>query len=292
MEYTHKPVEELTFTDDFMFGTVMKNKTICKGVIERLLHIKVGKIEYPSLQKTIAPFYESKGIRLDVYVSDSERVFDIEIQTSIPPSLPKRTRYYQSLMDVDNLLRGQSYAELKESYVIFICTQDPFDKGLPVYEFRNICTADGTLFLDDKSYKVFYNVDAYGKEDEPELSALLQYLCERQATSGFTQRIDALVEKAKRNEKFRSWYMSLNIWKDDLLREGSQLGEKIGFERGVATGIRKGRRDGLLQGRRDGIVAGAYQKARETAKLMAERKYPLSEILLMTGLSEAEIKKL
>ena len=292
MEYTHKPVEELTFTDDFMFGTIMKNKGICKGVLERLLHIKVGKIEYPSLQKTIAPFYESKGIRLDVYVSDSERVFDIEIQTSLPPFLPKRTRYYQSLMDVDNLLRGQSYAELKESYVIFICTQDPFGKGLPVYEFRNICTADGTLFLDDKSVKVFYNVDAYGKEDEPELSALLQYLCERRATSGFTQRIDELVEKAKRNEKFRSWYMSLNIWKDDLLREGSQLGEKIGFERGVAAGIRKGRRDGLLQGRCDGIAVGAYKKARETAKLMAERKYPLSEIRLMTGLSEAEIKNL
>ena len=276
MEYTHKPVDELTFTDDFMFGTVMKNKTICKGVIERLLHIKVGKIEYPSLQKTIAPFYESKGIRLDVYVSDPERIFDIEIQTSIPPSLPKRTRYYQSLMDVDNLLRGQSYAELKESYVIFICTQDPFGKGLPVYEFRNICTADGTLFLDDKSYKVFYNVGAYGKEDEPELSALLEYLCERQATSGFTQRIDALVEKAKRNEKFRSWYMSLNIWKDDLLREGSQLGEKIGFERG----------------RRDGIAAGAYQKAQETAKLMQRESCSVDFIQRMTGLSEAEIKKL
>ncbi|MGI0529970.1 hypothetical protein [Treponema socranskii] len=70
--------------------------------------------------------------------------------------------------------------------------------------FRNICTADGTLFLDDKSYKVFYNVGAYGKEDEPELSALLKYLCERRATSGFTQHIDELVEKAKRNEKFRS----------------------------------------------------------------------------------------
>ena len=28
MEYTHKPVEELTFTDDFMFGTVMKNKNL------------------------------------------------------------------------------------------------------------------------------------------------------------------------------------------------------------------------------------------------------------------------
>ncbi|UTD01775.1 Rpn family recombination-promoting nuclease/putative transposase [Treponema socranskii subsp. buccale] len=292
MEYTHKPVEELTFTDDFMFGTVMKNQFICKGVIERLLHIKVGKIEYPSLQKTIAPFYESKGIRLDVYVSDSERVFDIEIQTSIPPFLPKRTRYYQSLMDVDNLLRGQSYAELKESYVIFICTQDPFGKGLPVYEFRNICTADGTLFLDDKSYKVFYNVGAYGKEDEPELSALLKYLCERRATSGFTQHIDALVEKAKRNEKFRSWYMSLNIHEDDLRRESLQLGEKIGFERGVAAGIRKGRKDGLLQGRRDGIAAGAYQAKRETAKILSGMQMSLEAIAKATGLSEAEIKNL
>ena len=276
MEYTHKPVEELSFTDDFMFGTVMKNQFICKGVIERLLHIKVGKIEYPSLQKTITPFYESKGIRLDVYVSDPERVFDIEIQTSIPPFLPKRTRYYQSLMDVDNLLRGQSYADLKESYVIFICTQDPFGKDLPVYTFRSVCGEDDSIFLDDKSYKVFYNVGAYGKEDEPELSALLEYLCERRATSGFTQRIDALVEKAKRNEKFRSVYMSLNIREDDL----RMAGEKIGFERGIR------------KGRRDGIAAGSYQKARETAKLMAERKYPLSEILLMTGLSEAEIENL
>ena len=280
MEYTHKPVEELTFTDDFMFGSVMKNKAICKGVIERLLHIKVGKIEYPSLQKTIAPFYESKGIRLDVYVSDSERVFDIEIQTSLPPSLPKRTRYYQSLMDVDNLLRGQSYAELKESYVIFICTQDPFGKGLPVYEFRNICTADGTLFLDDKSYKVFYNVGAYGKEDEPELSALLEYLCERRATSGFTQHIDELVEKAKRNEKFRSWYMSLNIHEDDLRRESLQLGEKIGFERGIR------------KGRHDGIAAGSYQAKLETAKLMQRESCSVDFIQRMTGLSEAEIEKL
>ena len=256
------------------------------------MHIKVGKIAYPSLQKTIAPFYESKGIRLDVYVSEPNRIFDIEIQTSLPPELPKRTRYYQSLMDVDNLLRGQNYAELKESYVIFICTQDPFGKDLPVYtfrnvcgeDFRNVCGEDGTLFLNDKSYKVFYNVRAYDKEKEVELRALLEYLCERRATSDFTERIDALVEKAKRNERFRSVYMSLNIREDDL----RMAGEKIGFERGM----RKGRRDGIAEGRRDGIAAGAYQARRETAKLMAEHQYPLSEIRRMTGLSEDEIKKL
>ena len=68
----------------------------------------------------------------------------------------RNSNFYQSLMDVDNLLRGQSYADLKESYVIFICTQDPFGKGLPVYTFRSVCGEDGSILLNDKSVKVFY----------------------------------------------------------------------------------------------------------------------------------------
>ena len=86
--------------------------------------------------------------------------------------------------------------------------------------------------------------------------------------------------------------MSLNIWKDDLLREGSQAGEKIGFERGVAAGIRKGRRDGIAEGRRDGIAAGAYQAKRETAKILSGMQLSLEAIAKATGLSEAELKKL
>lgn len=40
MNRNYKPVEELTFADDFMFGAVMRDKEICKGVIERLLKIR------------------------------------------------------------------------------------------------------------------------------------------------------------------------------------------------------------------------------------------------------------
>ena len=79
---------------------------------------------------------------------------------------------------------------------------------------------------------------------------------------------------------YRSTYISLNIWKDDLLREGSQLGEKIGFERGIR------------KGRRDGIAAGAYQAKRETAKLMQRESCSVDFIQRMTGLSETEIEKL
>ena len=74
--------------------------------------------------------------------------------------------------------------------------------------------------------------------------------------------------------------MSLNIWKDDL----RMAGEKIGFDRGVAAGMRKGREDG--------IAAGAYQKAKETAKILSDIQLSLEAIAKATGLSEAEIKKL
>ena len=80
--YRIKPVEELRFTDDFMFCRVMKNPDLCKGVIERLLGIKVERIEYPELQKEIRPYYSAHGVRMDVYVKDSDRIFDIEMQTT------------------------------------------------------------------------------------------------------------------------------------------------------------------------------------------------------------------
>ena len=141
-----------------------------------------------------------------------------------------------------------------------------------------------TFFRPDKSYKVFYNASAYGKEKDDELHALLRYLCEKQATSSFTQNIDALVETTKNNEKFRSLYMSLNIHRDDLLREGSLIGEKIGFEKGIL----QGRRDGFT----DGINKGIRQKALETAKILSDMHLTVEAIAKATGLSEAEIDNL
>ena len=115
-----------------------------------------------------------------MYASDDSRIFDIEMQTSITPDLGKRSRYYQSMMDSDNLLKGQNYRELKESYVLFICLSDPFKLGLPVYTFKNLCEKNPSADLNDKSYKVFYNASAYEKETDKELFALLQYISAKQ----------------------------------------------------------------------------------------------------------------
>ena len=258
-----------------MFGAIMKNEHICRGVLERLLRMNIGKIEYPTLQKSISPFYESKGIRLDVYTSDESHVFDIEIQTSIPPDLGKRTRYYQSMMDSDNLLKGQNYNDLKESYVIFICLSDPFKLGLPVYTFRNICEENPSAELNDKSYKVFYNASAYEKETDKELFALLQYISAKQTCSPFTDEINGLVEQAKLNEAFRSDYLTMNLREYDLRRmgreEGIQTGITIGEKRGIETNKLDNARSFLADGLSVEQVARCIKLPLETVrKLKAE----------------------
>ena len=46
------------------------------------------------------------------------------MQTTNKYNLVKRMRYYHSAIDVDSLLRGNPYDQLKKSYVIFICNFD------------------------------------------------------------------------------------------------------------------------------------------------------------------------
>ena len=126
---------------------------------------------------------------------------------------------------------------------------------------------------------MFYNASAYGKEKDDELHALLRYLCEKQATSHFTQNIDALVETTKNNEKFRSLYMSLNIHKDDLL----MAGEKTGFEKGIVAGMTKGRKQGFSD--------GSYQTKLETARILKQLGDSVKKIMQATGLSKEEVEK-
>ena len=221
-----KPIENLTYTDDGMFQAVMHEQKICKEIVERLLHIQVGHIDYPDLEKTIAPYYTSKGIRMDVYLKDSDRVIDVEMQARSRSALGKRTRYYQSMIDIDSLLKGQDYSELKESYILFICKEDPFDKdenekfGLPCYTFKTMCAENPNVNLNDKTTKVVYNSSAWEKEKDQWLRNYLHYIFTNETgEDDFSRELSTAVEKKKQDEKFRSLYLSMNLHDRDIRME-------------------------------------------------------------------------
>ena len=133
-----KSFDEIGIQDDFMFGTVMRKPELCKPFLEIVLGISISRIEYPEIQKNIDVTLKAKSVRLDVYVNDEKgTVYNVEMQTSRKRNLPKRSRYYQGIIDLDLIRKGQDYDELPVGIVIFVCTFDMFGLGLPVYRFEN-----------------------------------------------------------------------------------------------------------------------------------------------------------
>ena len=152
MPYQRKrTLQELNLSDDFLFSKVFSDAEVCRQVLEKILKVKIKKIKFVESQKTIDLVMESKAIRLDIYVQDEkETIYNVEMQNDKYPDeshLPKRSRYYQGMIDLNSIEKGEDYDELKESYVIFICTFDPFGKELVQYTFENLCEEDTTIRL-------------------------------------------------------------------------------------------------------------------------------------------------
>ena len=238
-----KTYEELELTDDFMFGKIMQNKKLCKGMLERLLEITIDDITYPEQQKPIIITSEGKSVRLDVYVqSSNDVVYDAEMQQENKSrehqaELPKRSRYYQGMIDLNLLEKGMPYQELKESYVIFICTFDPFKANLPQYTFQNVCIERPDIILDDKATKVFFNTKGDMTGLSQEKKAFLEYLDKRKAEDLFTEEIDQEVKKARVNKTWRREYMKTLLHELEIREEAREEGRTEGLEEGARFGI-------------------------------------------------------
>ena len=276
-----KKFEDLTFTDHYMFEKVLKNPEICKELLERLLKIQIERLEYPEVEKTISPYYETKGVRLDVYVKDNNKVFDIELQNSTDLNLGLRTRYYQSMLDTDNLLKGQHYTELPDSYIVFICKNDPFEKELPIYTFQTVCIENPNLTIKDNAIKKIFNAKAYNKEEDVAIKSFLQYINNNKTVDDFTQRLDSFVEKIKQEEVNRKEYQSMNIHDQDTFLRG----KNEGFEAGMQQGIQQGMQQGIQQGMQQGI----QQTKIETAKNMLKDNIDLETVIKYTELSRSVV---
>ena len=279
MNYSEK-YENISFTNNFAFCKVMQNEEICREVIETLLHIKVGRLEYKSFEKDLKLEIDKRGIRLDVYIADSDRVFDLEMQTTDKKNLGCRMRYYQSLIDAELLDKGANFNDLKESNIIFFCTFDPFRKGLPQYTFCNSCEELPDLKLDDKCRKIAYNVNAFEKVDDEKIRKLLEFISTGKSETPLTNKICKELKRVQGNEEWRAEYMTWEMLKQDTYDSGFSAGEEYGIAIGEKLGEERG------------ISLGAYQKAVETAKSMILRNISIDIVAECTGLSPEEIEKL
>ena len=176
------------------------------------------------------------------------------MQSYTEKDLGKRTRYYQSLLDMDNLLKGQHYSELKECYVIFLCLYDPFEKDLPVYSFNRVCKESTDIDLQDSTHHIFFNCNAFEKEEDAELKAFLSYVKSNTAESNFTRRIEEMVQSKKFEQTFLNEYMAIKLHESDIERRAMAAGREQGRAEGIAQGEAKGRAEGITEGTTNAAV--------------------------------------
>ena len=230
-----KKYEELELRDDFMFSRIMSNPKFVKPLLETILGVKIRKIVYPQTQRTIDLSLQAKGIRLDVYVEDDQNtVFNLEMQTSDGANLPKRMRYYQGMIDLNILDKGQDYTTLKKSYVIFICTFDPFGEGRHIYTFCNTCQENTALTLDDDAVKIILSTKGTMDDVSPEMKRILDYIDGKGASDKFTEELEEAVCSARQNERWRLDYMTLEYEYRQRYLEGKEEGLRKGEETGTA----------------------------------------------------------
>ncbi len=280
--------ESLTISNDFIFAKVMRDKEICRETLEILLDKKIGDIEYIDNQKVIDMRYDSKSIRLDVYVEDEKRIYNIEMQVVNKKDLEKRSRYYQGMMDLDAIEKGMTYRELKDSIVIFICKFDPFGGGLSRYTFENICVEDKGIYLRDGSSKIFFNTKAYDRERREEVKLFLEYIESNIARENkFVKRIDSEVRNVKESEEWRAQYMKLL----ELTRESFEEGLEEGIAKGKAEGRAEGKAEGKAEGIEEELQRGIQKLIESLRGLKIEDSIIERELSTRYNLSEEEIDK-
>ena len=275
----------LTIQSDFIFKKVMSRKRICKHLLEELLQIGIADIKYLEAEKTIDPNYNSHGIRLDIIVADDKNThYNLEMQVKNNKNphtdtyvLPKRSRYYQALLDFDLLQAGQPYDLLPPTFIIFICIFDFFENGNYVYTFEKHCLENLELELPDEATTMILNTKGTHGNISKDIKSFYDYVNNHIVTTDFTKQIDDEISYLKLDTKVRREFMLMEARLLDERREGIAEGKEIGLAEGEAIGLAKGEAEHKLK----------------VAKLMlAKGCYSLQEITELSGLSLADVEKL
>ena len=226
------PFDTLPLRHHFMFGQVMQNPKICKLFLEALFEWEIEDIKYVHREKDLDDSFLARGIRLDIYLRDSDTVYNVEMQSDREPSLERRIRYYQSGIDREELRKGCLFEELPDSYIIFICDYDPLGQGFAKYERQSHwcgsgsdcddtnCDTDGEtdvrlITCNDGAHAILLNSRYTQRNASPAILEFLDYIRTNDDAADYssilTQEAKAEVCGIRRDEKIGRQYMRIEL---------------------------------------------------------------------------------
>ena len=232
-----KQFKDLDLSDAFLFAAALEDEETCRLVLECILGTPVGKVKVKA-ERNVLFSSDFRCVRLDVFASSEWNVdYNLEMQNIDEKNLPQRSRYHQAEMDLSSLKPGQDFAELKPSVIVFICSFDPFGRGLYRYTFEPRCL-EADFPLGDGTRRVFLNTKGTNASDvSKELVSFLQYVtdstdaCVERTGDLRLVRIHERIKVLKQSRKLEEGYMQLG----ELLKrehdEGHEQGYRAGYEK-------------------------------------------------------------
>ena len=201
--------------------------------------------------------YVSRGIRVDLFVTDEQgNIYNVEVQTTNQPNLPKRMRYYQSVIDINVLNPGADYRTLRKSFIIFICNHDPFGLGKVRYTFENRCVELPSLPFGDETVKVIVNTKGTEGDTRPELRELIHYLDSGIVNGRYSHTLENAVQSVKSSEERRHEYMIMMVREQEIRAQGREEGRRehalATFKRLLAAGMPEAQARALAFGEDEG----------------------------------------
>ena len=132
-----------------------------------------------------------------------------------------------------SLVYHPEYAELPDSYVIFICDFDPFGCGKYRYSFRNACKEDSNSQLEDGVATIFLSTKGTNADEVSEaMVKFLKYVGADLKTSmedfgdDFVCHLQKSVHDIKQSRRMEERYMFTSLLMQDERRAGRLEGRK------------------------------------------------------------------
>lgn len=269
-----KKYEELTLMDSFLFESVTEKTenalVISKVIIERATGRKVEKLVVEAQKELKGININNHGIRMDVYTTEMDEtleedkstcVYDIEPNNYYEKDIPRRNRYYQSLIDSKLLPTSTAYEKLPDLFSIWILPYDPFGDDRMVYTVKNVVTENNQIVYNDGVTKIFLYTKGTmgGSQKLREFLTFMENPTSDNAVDEELSEILNIVDTVKSNPEERRRYM------------------------GIMGVIDYEKRDAYEEGFEQGLIQGAIQTAkslganREQTKIAVMTQFSLEE---------------
>ena len=242
-----KSLQELNLLDRFLFDELMDVPGMYETALTILLENRVSLLDKVQTEKEFRVSPGLRSVRMDVVGMDAKgKIYYTEMQRRNTGNLVKRSRYYQSQLDVSLLEPGSvDFNLLNDTCMILIAPFDMFGRGLYRYTFHGVCEECPDLKLPDGATRIFINTKGKNRECfSKEFLDFMEYIMDssdevaERTDSSSIKAIHKCVCKIRMSEEVGVRYMQK--WEERIYDRMDAR------EEGLAEGRKEGRKEGMM----------------------------------------------